>query len=212
MTGCILPEIVIKNAAVDSRTVNIEIAGGLITGVGSSAERGSVCTLDAHGLTVTAGKPFVCRAGTIPDGEELLFSGYSTLIYEHDAASPPASSLIKSAMRTLLNFAVISACKRRDTLFDDGTLTPCGAEGLAVYTGALETGMIADIFFWDSHFRAAKMIKGGRLIFDRTVSPRRDIIYAMAEPERSVFFTTSTAASGYVGQKMRGERRVIAVE
>lgn len=204
--GIYSPEMVIKNTSVG----DIEISDGIITAVGSSEQCGRICTIDAADRSVTAGRIFRCGAKEPLSGEELLFSGYSTVIFERGACSLPVGELIKSAMNTLLNFAVISDHRQSVLPFDDGTLTPQQAALLESRVGSLSVGMTADIFIWDGAF-PEKIIKGGKLIFDRSLTDRRDIIYTMAEPERSVFFTTRSAADGYIGAKLRGERRVVAV-
>ncbi|MBQ8966838.1 hypothetical protein [Ruminococcus sp.] len=206
-----LPDIVIKNALLTAGKTDIEITDGFITRVGASAEKGVRCTLDGAGLSVEAGQIFFCRDSFSFNGEDLLFSGYSTVIFRQTAMSPPVSELFKTAMSAPLNFAVISACKRSELPYDDGTLSAAQADLIAGHIGSLEVGMAADIFFRDSNGRVEKIIKGGKLIFDRSLTDRHDIIYTMAGPLHSTFFTTRSAAEGYIGQKLRGERRITAI-
>ena len=212
--GDSVADLVIRNAllrdSAGERMADIGITGSIITSVGG-AENCGCRTIDAGCLSVTAGRSYVCRGDFGENGEDLLFSGYSTLIFEHCASSPPVSELIKTAMNTLLNFAVISRCKSRDLPYDDGTLTVSDAEMLSKHLGSVAVGMMADLYFRSPQGRLEKVIKGGRLIFDRLVTDRRDIIYAMSSPERSAFFTTKSAAAGYLGKKLRGERKIIAV-
>ena len=154
-----LPDIVIKNALLSGGKTDIEITDGIITRLGTSEKKGACCTLDGAGLSVEAGQIFFCGNSFSFNGEELLFSGYSTVIFRQTALSPPVSELFKTVMNTPLNFAVISACKRSEEPYDDGTLTLAEADLIPGHIGSLVAGM----------------------------------------------------AAGYIGQKLRGERRITAI-
>ncbi|MBO5557143.1 hypothetical protein [Ruminococcus sp.] len=211
--GIYSPEMVIKNALVDGQLTDIEITCGRISAVGKNLPTADCMTINAGGLMASAGRIYLCDCGGL-DCEELLFSGFSTIVFRRRAASPSVSDCIKRAMTVPLNFAVLSDADAAVSSFSDGALPTCGIEIISDHVGAVEVGMLADIFLWarqGSLKTPEKIIKGGRLIFDRSISPRRDIIYAMSEPLRSVFFTTQADADSYIGKKLVGERSVAAI-
>ena len=128
--GELTPELVIKNAVViDSRgafKADIEIANGRIIGLGRSAGR-SCRHIDAEGLVLTAGGIYVSEFHDMPDADELLFSGYSTLIIKNItqlSGSKQAASLLESPLNVGFIASAVQADKLRiNHLLSDGAFS-----------------------------------------------------------------------------------------
>ncbi|SFC33731.1 hypothetical protein [Ruminococcus albus] len=203
-------DIVIRNAAVigaDSvYKADIAITDGRISAIGGADDK-PCRQIDAEGLVLTAG-----RVRTVSGAldsymlEELLFSGVSTLTFD----SQPSDNDIKMMLEHPLNYCVC---------FDG---QPHDSDELLHHVGDVALGRIADLYLWKCEkFNIApeKIIKFGRCIFDRSLTDRKDIIYALSydttrRPARSasVFFTSHNDVNGYFGRLYETEHTMIALD
>ena len=203
-------DIVIRNAVVigaDSvYKADIAITDGRISAIGGADDK--LCRqIDAEGLVLTAGRVRTVN-GALDSYmlEELLFSGVSTLTFD----SQPSDNDIKMMLEHPMNYCVCFDGHQHD---DDELLH---------HVGDVAVGRIADLYLWKCEkFNIApeKIIKFGRCIFDRSLTDRKDIIYALSydttrRPARSasVFFTSHNDVNGYFGRLYETEHTMIALD
>lgn len=244
-------DIVLKNAlVVDSTGVypaDVSISDGVIVSVGTS--QNAMKTYDADGYVLTAGRIFTGKVSEAGNAEELLFSGYSTAIFELDCGRERVAEVLMEKNSLPVNLGFIpSADSCRCFVSDDfcpvldrgshtdfegensdimrriaeQTILPAFRCGISSHVGTVEVGKLADLFLWrpEEFFRKpAKIFKSGRLVFDSTLTDRRDIVYSLLSCSTEwgvrnpcAFFTSVGAAKGYLGRRMGCERNVIAVE
>ena len=201
--------LVIKNAVVVGREsvykADIGITDGRITAVGKADD--GCRQIDAEGLVLTAGKVHTVNGGL--DSymlEDMLFSGVSTVVFD----SQPSDNEIKLMLGHPLNYCVCFGGDQHDT------------EELFHHVGDVAVGMIADLYLWRCEkfgTEPEKIIKFGRCIFDRSLTDRKDVIYALAydtshRPARSasVFFTSHHEANSYFGRLYETEHTMIALD
>ena len=203
-------DLVIRNTVVigaDSVYIaDIAITDGRISAIGGADDK-ACRQIDAEGLVLTAGRVRTVNGGLDPYMlEELLFSGVSTLTFD----SQPSDNDIKMMLEHPLNYCVFFDGKQHDT------------DALLHHVGDVAVGRIADLFLWKcERFNIApeKIIKYGRCIYDRSLTDRKDIIYALSydtsrRPARSasVFFTSHNDVNGYFGGLYKTEHTMIEID
>lgn len=201
---------VIRNAVVigaDSvYKADIAITDGRISAIGGADDK-ACRQIDAEGLVLTAGR-IRTVSGSLDSYmlEELLFSGVSTLTFD----SQPSDNDIKMMLEHPMNYCVCFDGHQHDS------------DELLHHVGDVAVGRIADLYLWKCEkFNIApeKIIKFGRCIFDRSLTDRKDIIYALSydttrRPARSasVFFTSHSDVNGYFGRLYETEHTMIAID
>ena len=244
-------DIAFKNAiVVDSTGVfkaDVCVSDGVISAVGVLQEARKV--IDADGFVLTAGRIFTGSVSEAGAPEELLFSGYSTAMFELRSGHETVSEMLWEKNSLPVNLGFIpsddnhGSCPESDlcpvsnsgnslsfegvnsevrTRIAEQTIIPALRCGVSRYVGTVEVGKLADLFLWryNELFRKpSKIVKSGRLIYNSVVTDRRDIVYSMlscseewAVRNPCVFFTSPSAAAGYLGRQMHCERNVIAAE
>ncbi len=233
------PDLVIKNAAVIDSTgvfmADIAVKNGRISHVGK-VPYGDCMSVDANGLILTAGRICFEERFDSCSAASKLFSGVTTVVYHSEYADSMLHDHFSSAMGLPLNFYFtdrypdsqfhISISESSPnfnilTELSELTLAPACRCGLDDHVGSVSTGRLADLCLFkpeDYPDRPYKIIKSGRVIYDRSVTDRGDIVYTMccdtsAMPARNcaVFFTRAGSADSTVSKLIMPERMVVAL-